>query len=265
MQRNDDIAGHLVAARLSAQALTRFPGPQPETLQAAYACQDAAIGLWPGEIVGWKIGRLAPDQEKTFGEVRLAGPIFRQNLHAIPNAASVPFPVFNGGFAAVESEFVFRVGRDAPADKMKWSGADAIDMVAALHIGIETAGSPMAMINDLGATVIISDFGNNAGLILGTEIQNWQARALDSLTCRTSINGLEVGRGTAAGIPGGPVEALRFLLEHCASRGRPLTKGVLVSTGAVTGIHSIAAGQAAVADFGQDGQIVCHAVTATAK
>ncbi|HUO91202.1 MAG TPA: hypothetical protein VMU08_18680 [Rhizomicrobium sp.] len=108
---------------------------------------------------------------------------------------------------------------------------------------------------------MVSDFGNNAELILGPAVADW-SRYPETLTCETFIEGESVGKGTASDLPGGPVEALRFLLEHCAQRGRPLKAGMLVSTGAATGIHEIAAGQRARVDFGALGAIECVAVVA---
>lgn len=264
-QQSDAIAAGFVEARRQARALGQFPGPIPADLQGAYACQDAAIALWPDAIGGWKVGRLAPDQQKIFGQMRLAGPIFQKHIARASGTGSVDIPVFKGGFAAVESEFVLRIGRDAPPGKSDWSHAEAAEMVAACFIGIENASSPLASINDLGATVIVADFGNNAGLIVGNEIPDWRSRPLDSLTCVASIDGVKVGEGSAANIPGGPVDALRFLLEHGAQRGRPLKQGMYISTGAATGIHHIRAGQSAVVDFGKDGRIACRAVEAAPR
>jgi 2-keto-4-pentenoate hydratase len=109
--------------------------------------------------------------------------------------------------------------------------------------------------------VVVSDFGNNAGLILGPAI----AEVDLDLACETFIEGERVGRGRAADMPGGPLESLRFLLETCARRGRPLTSGQLISTGAVTGIHDIRAGQAARISFGRLGDIRCRARAATPR
>jgi len=253
----------LVNARLGAQALPGFPGALPTDLASAYKWQDEAIGLWPSKIAGWKIGRLSPEQERQFGQLRLAGPIFDGAVRQNTAGTSTAFAMFVGGFAAVESEYVFRLKTAAPAAKTTWTQDEAADLVDALHIGIETAGSPMAAINDIGAMAIISDFGNNAGLILGPAIADWRTRSLESLTVVTSVNGLEAGRGGAVNIPGGPLEALRFLLENCAARGLAVPAGTLISTGAATGIHNIRVGQSAVADFGRDGRIECHAVAAT--
>jgi 2-keto-4-pentenoate hydratase len=134
--------------------------------------------------------------------------------------------------------------------------------VSRVFIGVEIAGSPFAGINEHGPAVTASDFGNNAGLILGGEIADWRER-LSDLICTMSINDIDIGRGGAATIPGGPLDSLAFLLNLLHRRGRRLEAGQLVSTGAATGVHDILAGQSASADFGPDGRIDCLAVPAT--
>jgi 2-keto-4-pentenoate hydratase len=257
-----EIAAAFVEARLRARALGAFPGQMPRRLAESYACQDAAIALWPDRIVGWKVGLIPQELPSDPGVGRLAGPLFaRQVLTASPGEV-VDFPVFDGGFSAVEAEYVLRLGRDAPAGKVEWAVDEGYALVESMHIGVETAGSPLATINKLGPTVVVSDFGNNAGLILGPEIPNWRERPLGSFTCRTVVAGQLVGEGGAMSLPGGPFEALKFLLELSAHRGRPLKAGELVSTGAATGIHEIAAGQTARVEFDGDGTIDCRAVKA---
>lgn len=258
----DAIARRFVEARIAASHLDAFPGQIPGDLSSAYAVQDAAIALWPDQIVGWKVGRVGPDFEAKFGCERLAGPIFRDTLQRSHGGVAMFVPVFEGGFAAVEAEFVFEIARDAPVEKTEFALAEAADYAGRLYIGVETAGSPLATINALGPTVVISDFGNNAGLILGNEIPDWRARPIGDFVCASFIDGREVGRGRAIDLPGGPLEALRFLLAHCGKRGRPLRAGQFVSSGAATGIHEIKAGQSAQIDFGRDGEIACLAVAA---
>lgn len=260
----DSIARQFVTARLSARALTAFPGPLPADLATGYLHQEAAIAQFPDDIAGWKIGRVGLEFETRYGPGRLAGPIFRKQVRRADGNTPVAFPVFKGGFAAIEAEFVFVLGADAPAGKVDWSLAEARALAGDMHIGIETAGSPLATINALGPTVVITDFGNNAGLILGPRVPDWRARAESDLTCECFIEGKSVGRGAASDLPGGPVEALRFLLEHCARRGRPLKEGLLISTGAATGIHDIEIGQRARVDFGTLGAIECVAAAADA-
>jgi 2-keto-4-pentenoate hydratase len=214
--------------------------------------------IWPDDVVGWKIGLGAADLRERLGSERVAGPVFSKALWWADEGDEIAFPVFVGGFAAVEAEFLFRMRHDAPAGKTDWTDDEAAALVAAVHIGVETAGSPMAFINDLGACVVASDFGNNAGLIVGPEVPDWRAR-LDTLVAKTEIDGRVVGEGKAMGLPGGPMAGLRFLLSHLARRGRPLQRGQFVSSGAVTGVHDIKAGQSARLSFGADGVIVCKA------
>jgi 2-keto-4-pentenoate hydratase len=72
-------------------------------------------------------------------------------------------------------------------------------------------------------------------------LTDWRDR-MNDIEVETVIDGVSVGTGGALSLEGGPMESVRFLLEHCACRGRPLTKGILVSTGAVTGVHRVQAG-----------------------
>jgi 2-keto-4-pentenoate hydratase len=256
------IARTFVDARRNSRALTGYPGVEPATLDAAYAIQDEAIAAWPDRIAGWKLGRINAPHDARFGAGRLAGPIFSR---AVWTAGALPtrFGVIEGGFAAVEAEYVLELG-ETPPDRDHWTAGDVGGLVSRVFTGIEIAGSPFPGINDHGPAVTASDFGNNAGLILGGEIGSWRDR-LAGLTCTMSLDGVVVGRGGAASIPGGPLDSLAFLLNLLHRRGRRLEAGQLVSTGAATGVHDIVAGQRAVADFGEDGRIEGLAVSATGE
>ncbi|MFN4286995.1 MAG: 2-keto-4-pentenoate hydratase [Brevundimonas sp.] len=259
-----EIASRFVKARLGFEAISAYPGALPESLSQAYAIQDQAIALWPGEVRGWKLGRIPDPLVQRYGADRLAGPIFSGNIWPmIDDDNGVAVPVINGGFAAVEAEYLIRINRDVSPDERSWTREEAVDLIDEVLTGIELAGSPLSLINDLGPAVTASDFGNNAGLIVGKRVEDGIAR-LDDLECRMLIEGGEVGRGRAGNLPGGPLQALVFLLDLHARRGISLRAGDLISTGAVTGVHRIEAGQRALADFGTDGSIACHARAADA-
>jgi 2-keto-4-pentenoate hydratase len=85
---------------------------------------------------------------------------------------------------------------------------------------------------------------------------------MDGVAVSTAIEGKVVGTGGAQSLPGGPLAGLRFLLAHLAERGRPLRKGQLVSSGAITGVHDIVAGQSSVITFEGCGAIECRAIPA---
>jgi 2-keto-4-pentenoate hydratase len=257
-----DAARRFVRARLTATALPAFPGIVPGTLDTAYAGQDAAIAQWPDDLQGWKVGRINEPWLSRLGEDRLVGPIFARQVSTARADAVVDFPVFEGGFAAVEAEFIVQLGVDADRGRTNWTAEEADALVGAMHVGIETAGSPLATINELGPTVVVSDFGNNAGLIVGPSITNWRMFGNDQLTSETFIEERRVGTGGASSIPGGPLAALAFALNRCARRDLPLKAGQLISTGATTGIHDIRLGESARVVFRGIGEIRCRAVKA---
>ena len=223
-------------------------------MAAGYAVQDAAIGLWQDNIAGWKVGLVPPAEQARLGTNRLSGPIFSRK---VTRSGAVPthLAAIQGGFAAIEVELVAAIGVDAEPGKTQWTVEEAAAMVGSWYLGVEFAASPLATINDLGATVVISDFGNNNGLIVGQRLDAALLSDPSKLQCRASIDGREVGQASAAAIPGGPVEAVRFLLGHLAARGRPLRAGQWVSTGAVTGVHQILPGQNGSAELIGRGRI----------
>jgi 2-keto-4-pentenoate hydratase len=259
-----DIASKFVNARLAARPLKAYPGDVPQDLKTGYICQDHAIDLWPDEIRGWKVGRIPPALEGVYHSDRLAGPIFEKSIRYANNGEALEMRVFAGGFAAVEAEYVAVIGSDAPAGKTNWSLDEAAAMIRDLRLGLEIASSPLRTINQLGPAVIVSDFGNNAGLIVGKSIRNWRQRDLESMSCEAFIEGSSVGTGGAFRLTGGPVRSVQFMLQLAADRGRPLHAGDVIATGQTTGIHEIAPGELARIVFDCDGEVRCKVVAATA-
>ncbi|MBB1061349.1 2-keto-4-pentenoate hydratase [Marilutibacter spongiae] len=256
------IAGAFVRARRAGTSLPDFPGTIPADLVAAYAVQDLAIAAWDDEVVGWKVGYIHPDRRDASGDERLLGPIFARQVWAADGCNEVP--VFGGGFGAIEAEYVLRLEADAPADKLDWTAEDAEALPARLFTGIEVASSPLATINVLGPRVVVSDFGNNNGLVLGREIPDWRAIPEAQLRAETWIEGQCVGTGGATTLPGGLRAAYAFALSRSARRGRPLRAGTLIATGNATGIHDIVAGQNARVSFVGHEDLEGRAVAAAA-
>lgn len=255
------ISAAFLAARRRGGALKSFPGALPETLDEAYSVQDRSIVGWPDRVGGWKIGLIMPAFRAGAGADRLAGPIFARQIVEDRHGHVHDMPVFDGGFAAVEAEFVFRLasGLDAGIPVTPDTAAGIVD---SLHVGVEIASSPFAGINDKGPMSVISDFGNNNGLIVGAAIENWRECDPAGLTARVDIDGKTVGAANAAAIPGGPLAALCFLIDLCRKRGIELKAGDYVSTGAATGVHEAPIGASSIADFGPHGQIAVRLVAA---
>ena len=135
-----------VAARARRPRACRdFPARVPPTSTTAYACQDAAIALWPDASPA---GRSAGSRRRLatrFGEERLVGPIFARD-RAARRAATASRRSRCSTAASPRSRRSSCSGsaRDAPAGKTDWTRREAAALVAALHIGVETRRQPAA-------------------------------------------------------------------------------------------------------------------------
>lgn len=260
-----------VEARRSAASLPDYPGPAPVDLDQAYAIQDAAIALWLDQQssdggsgaagpAGWKAGLIAPERRTAGGDVRLIGPIWAD---AVRPAGVDPelMPVYADGFAAVEAEFVIRV--DTAVEPANWTADDAAALAHTIFAGVEIASSPLPTINDLGPAVTASDFGNNAGLLVGAEIP--ADTDLTAMPVSTEIDGRPIGNATGAAIPGGVFTSLAQTLTILGRRGRSVPAGTFFATGAITGVHPAAAGQSAVIRFGDLRELRCVLQPATPR
>jgi len=251
-----DTARAFVEARRDGHALPDYPGAIPPDIAAAYQVQDAALALATGTVAGWKVGRINPPID---GIDRLSGPIFADQVFEATDA-SLPMAIFADGFGAAEAEFLIRIGTAPDLAKTSYTMDEARDLIDAVHVGIEIASSPFPGINSHGATVTISDFGNNNGLVVGDAIPDWRDVDLNQWPITLDINGERIGAATAAAMLDGPIGAARFLFEHMAARGIQLLPGQWISSGAVTGVHPVAVDDRV--DAGFDGR---YTVSCTIK
>ena len=255
------IAGRFLDARRAAEGLADYPGALPATLDDAYAIQDEAIARWARPVLGWKVGRVPPPLIGQFGADRLAGPIFAAK-RASANGASIEMPVFADGFAAGEAEFLLRIGTAPPAGKTDYDLDEAAALIDAVHVGIEIASSPLGSINEIGPVAVISDFGNNNGMVIGPEIPDWRSSGFEQWEVATAIDGAVVGTGRAEAFPDGAIGAARFLFELMARRGIALRPGQWISSGAVTGVHAARPDQQVEARFRDGLSVRCTLVAA---
>lgn len=250
-----NIAGRFLSARRAAGGFAEYPGAFPDSLDDAYRIQDEAIAGWGRSVVGWKVGRVMPPHSDRFGTDRLAGPIF-SIIEAWPGDTPV-LPVFANGFAAGEAEYLLRIGSTPPVGKLSFSLDEAAELIDAVHVGIEIASSPLRTINELGPVAVVSDFGNNNGLLVGPAVPDWKTSNFEDWPVTTLIDGVEAGRGNASAFPDGAIGSARFLFEHMARRGIALEAGQWISSGAVTGVHDARPGQAVEARFGDRYRLSC--------
>lgn len=233
-----EISATLVKARATGRALPGPPAGLPSSLEDAYRIQDQSLDTWNDTVAGWKVGGVPAAYADRYSDKFLAGPIFSRSVFEVEQGGMVEMAIFEGGFAAIEPEFVFCVGEAEGQDR--------------LFIGAEIASSPIPDINAYGPTAVISDFGNNNGLVVGPEIIDWRDRD-PTVTVSATIDGVLIAERILDDFRASALEALRFLRNLVIQRGLTLEAGLYVSSGAITGIHEAVAGAHAHLSFGEFG------------
>lgn len=260
----DPIIATFHHARRTATALAAYPAATvPPTLEAAYAIQRASIDAWPDAVAGWKVAAIQPQWRAAYPAERLGGPVFKRAL-VIAGQDVVDLPIIPGGYAAAEAEFALQLGSDFPLHTRFASSADLQPFVSAVHAAVELAGSPLLTLSSLGPGAVITDFGNNTGLVIGPVLAGFFDRALEAWLSETDVNGVLAGSGSAERIPGGPLAALHFLANSLVDRGMTLQPGQWISTGASTGIHPLAIGDTVAVRFDGKPALALRVVAAQA-
>lgn len=255
------ISNALVEARSQYRHLESFPGTVPATLDEAYAVQSTSIAAWPDKVVGWKVGGVPESYQSQYNEKQIAGPVFSKTVRQSRGVTAMP--VFAGGFAAIEAEFILKTNKAIEPGSVNLDIDSLMDLIGEVYIGVEIASSPLASINDLGPGSIISDFGNNYGVLLGREVKDWRTRDIKDVSISVTINDAIIGETKATPLSQGAFGSFAFLIAKSAFRGITLEAGTLVSTGAITGVHKAKIGDKSVVSFGALGSMDIELVKAS--
>ncbi len=211
------------------------PLPQdivPRDLGEAYAMQEALTALFMAErgpMTGYKIAVTTPVMQELMG-IRhpCVGAIFAKYTHQTP--ATIRCADYRR--VAVECEIAVRIGADLPADR-RLDRAGIAAFVDALLPAIELIEDHEADYKKVEAKGLIANNAWNGGAVLGAPVTAWRDIDLPAVAGRMLINGREIGRGRGADVMGHPFEALAFVANTVAERGRPLRRGMVVLTGSV--------------------------------
>ena len=246
------ISDALLYARRACKAIDGFPAELPQTLEQAYAVQLCSISNWDADLIGFKVGGVPPQFQQQFPTIWQAGPMFADQKYTVKSGESIEVTVFEGGFAAYEAELVFVLKDLDKLDQPLETIAETRAFISRVHLGAEIASSPNLRVNELGPGSIISDLGNNAGVVLGPEAPLSILDNFGSLEVVLTIDDVEIGRATPKPGEDGPLGALRFILNHFISmKGKmDLPENCLISSGAITGVHQSHAHTKSTIKFG---------------
>ena len=205
----------------------------PRTIDEAYDMQEAFHQLLTAEfgpIAGYKVALTTPVMQKMvgFGEP-CAGAVLANSIHQSP--ASVKGGDY--GHLGAECEVAVLLQSDLPASGAPYDRASASQAVGALMPAFELVDDRGADYSNLFFLGAVADNSWNAGVVLGPQVNDWQGLDLAAARGAMTINGQPAGEGRGGDVMGHPLEALAWLANTLAGRGKNLSAGMIVMTGSI--------------------------------
>lgn len=238
----------LVAQRLSLTPIEALPeAMRPKSECEAYALQMevnrllSVAGL--GRQSGHKIGCTTPVMQAFLGIPNpCAGAVFEKTV--LRRSARIP----RAGFVkpGIECEIAVELARDLGPDDAPFTRGSVASAVGAVMAAIEIVDDRYRDYRTLGVPTLIADDFFDCGCVLGDPVTDWKRLDLTQVSGTTTINGIEVGRGTGALVMGHPFEALAWLARSRMQHGLgPLRAGQFVLLGSVVETKWLNAGDRA--------------------
>lgn len=239
-EQTDRAAEAFAKARRNADRFDALPADcRIPDLDAGYAVQDALHRKLAIPIAGYKIGCTTAVMQ-AFLKISqpCGGSIQATAIHDSP--AELPHAHFRR--VGVECEIAVRLGHDLPPAEAPFDRARVASAVAACMPAIEIVDDRYVDYPSLDAATLIADDFFGAGCVLGPARSDWQALDLAATGAAMRVNGEAVGSGTGAQVMGHPLEALAWLANTFANRGKGLSKDQIVLTGSIVETQWVAAG-----------------------
>jgi 2-keto-4-pentenoate hydratase len=251
--RIKEAAQALHDARQKRHQIARLPAAcTPETLAEGYAIQKELIRLIGDQVVGWKVGCIAPEAQRRARTMEpFSGPILRRDLYQ--SGCTVPADAYFS--CALQVEFAFRLCRDLSPSAAPFEARPLRKSIGDIVLALEIADSRFTDPNVIPAPGLIADGGKAGIFIMGTTEVNPMGIDLIDHAVTLEANGRVVARGRGGNVMGDPLNSLCWLANDMARRGEGLLKDQLVSTGTCTGSYVAKPGDRIVADYGSLGSI----------
>ena len=222
------------------------------SLDDAYAVQQMVIDarITNGEaIVGYKVGCTSKAIRQQFGlSEPICGCLMAPYVHH-GDSVLTHSEFYN---CAVEPEFVLGIGRDL-TDEVGESDSliDAIDFVSP---GIEVHNYRFWFGQPTSQELIASN-GIHACLVVGSQKTQPANFDWNMETVGVYVNDELAASGSGAEIMGGPLNSLRWLVNHLVRRGENLKSGQLVIPGSPVELVAVETGDRVSAKFAHAGQV----------
>lgn len=235
----------IASARLGRIPLGRLNDDcRPHDEAAGYAVQDVLHGVleergW-GPLAGYKIGcTTAVMQAHLDLTSPCGGGVFESRVHH-ETADLVTSDYVRVG---CEIEIAVRMGADLAPDRAPFDRDAVAVAVDSCMAAMEIVDNRYEDSSRMGTATLIADDFFGAGCLLGEPVTNWRDIDLARVVGRIMVDGVEIGRGKGGDVMGHPFEALAWLANNLATRGRMLRRGDMILTGSLVTVHYAAPGE----------------------
>jgi 2-oxo-3-hexenedioate decarboxylase/2-keto-4-pentenoate hydratase len=205
----------------------------PRDIGEAYDIQEVFHGLLAterGAIAGYKIALTTTVMQQMVGfRHPCSGAVFASGVHRSPVTINGSDYVHLGA----ECEIAVLLDRDLPASAAPYDRESVSGAVAALMPAFELVDDRGADYSDLFFLAVAADNAWNAGVVLGEPVTDWRGIDLVAASGVMTINGQPAGEGKGGDVLGHPMEALAWLANTLAGRGKSLQKDMIVMTGSI--------------------------------
>ena len=250
LSKAERAARHLFEAHAKRLRYEALPEEiSPATIDEAYDMQEAFHSLLAperGAITGYKIALTTPVMQRMVGfGAPCSGAVFESGVHHSPAS------VRSGDFVRLgaECEVAVRLRSDLSASGAPYTRERVAEAVGALMPAFELVDDRGADYSDLYFLGVAADNAWNAGVVLGQERADWQAMDLGEAHGAMTINGEPAGEGYGRDVLGHPLDALAWLADTLAGRGKELRAGMLVMTGSIVSTKFLNPGDEAAFTF----------------
>lgn len=250
--RQHALADLLAAARRDGRQITALPADLlPATAAEAYAVNALVAARLGWEPLGWKIaGTTAAVREKLGLDGPIYGRTFRRFRAASPARLSASLLLD----PLVECEFFVTLARALPPRTAPWTMAEVQAAIGAVHAGIEVAECRLTGEALAHRTAILADGSASGWYVFGDAIPAWR-EGLAPVAVMLEVDGAPRRHGSGAEVMGDPLVPLLWLAEARRRWGDGLAAGETISTGSMTGMLRIQAGQRVRARFGAEATV----------
>jgi 2-keto-4-pentenoate hydratase len=205
------------------------------TVDEAYAVQEAFHALMAatyGAVAGYKIALTTPVMQRMVGfHEPVCGAILAKTIQQSPcTIRSIDY-----GRLGVECEIAVRLEADLPVMSTPHSRDHITAAIGTVMAAFELIDDRHADYTQFAPQIlsIIADNAWNGGIVLGPPATNWQTIDLAAVHGTMVINDAVVGEGYGRDVMGHPLDALVWLANVLAQRGKRLSRGMVVMTGSI--------------------------------